>query len=121
MKSYSALIIIALLFFINLSYHTASAQCSQQIKVSDLKVDKQDQKGSFRLSVGSGSEYTGQLIKIDGTSERAVESFGRSSRHQFSNLDLSGDAIYRIVLSFSDEERFLCRRKVVDVEFANLR
>ncbi|MCB0490531.1 MAG: hypothetical protein R2820_14305 [Cyclobacteriaceae bacterium] len=121
MKSYSALIIIALLFFISLSPHTASAQCSQQIKVSDLRVDKQDQKGSFRLSVGSGTDYTGQLIKIDGTSEQTVESFGRGTRHQFSNLDVSGDAIYRVVLSFSGEERFLCRRKVVDVEFANLR
>lgn len=121
MRSYSALIIIALLFFISLSYHSASGQCSQKIEVSDLIVDKKDQKGSFRLSVGSGSGYTGQLVKIDGTSEQTVESFGNDARHQFSNLDVSRDAIYRIVLLFSGEERFLCRRKVVDVEFANLR
>lgn len=120
MRSYSALIITLLLFIFCLYPGQVLSQCKQQVSAKAIKVNS-DQSGSFDLSVVASGVFTGQLVQITGTSESKIELFTGSGTKNFSfkNLRLAQEEIYRVVVEFEDEGAFLCKRKVLEIEFAN--
>lgn len=121
MKSCSALIITLLLLIFCFSPGQALSQCPQRLGAKGIKVNKDAQAGSFNLSVIAPGSYKGQLLQINGTVELVVNSFNGTGNKNFSfkELELSQEEIYRVVVEFDGEEVFLCKRKVLDIDFTN--
>lgn len=119
MKSCSALIITLLLFCLHSGQ--VLGQCQQKVSAQAVKVNKADKSGSFDLKVMSNGAFKGQLVQIQGTGETRIESFSGAGKKDFSfsQLGLSQEEIYRVVVEFDGEEVFLCKRKVLDIDFTN--
>lgn len=121
MKSYSALIITALLSFLLWDSGQAYAQCQQRLSLDNVLIDKSANKGSFELKVIASANYSGQLIQLLGPDESLITSFSGNGTKEFDfkNLALGEDGLFRVVVEFEGEDSFLCKKKMLDVEFTN--
>ena len=95
-------------------------QCQHTAKVENIKTSNSS-VGSFKLVVTGNSAFSGVLLKSNGFTESNIESFtGRGPKSfTFSGLDYSDESFYRISIEFDGEEKFICKKKIVDVVFTN--
>jgi hypothetical protein len=89
----------------------AYAQCSQKIELIRVKDADTEIHGEFNLKIKG--HYNGQLILTDGIVQKEVKNFTGTGTSTISLTKLSKDYSYKVVLEFRDEEKFLCKRKVV--------
>lgn len=87
------------------------AQCSQKITLVRVKDADAKTHGEFNLKVKG--DYSGQLVLTDGEGQREVKSFSGTGTSSVSLTKLSNDYSYKVILEFRNEEKFLCKRKVV--------
>lgn len=121
MKSCSALIITILLTILLLDPRQANAQCQQRLISDNVLSDKSTNQGSFELKVIASANYNGQLIQLLGPNESLITSFSGSGTKEFyfENLSLGEDGLFRVIVEFAGEDSFLCKKKMLDVEFTN--
>ncbi len=89
----------------------AYAQCSQKIELKRVKDATAETHGEFSLKVKG--DYSGQLILTDGIEQKEVKSFSGTGSSSIALINLVKDYSYKVVLEFKNEEKFLCKRKVV--------
>ena len=105
--------IVALAF----AYGDLAAQCKQRIEVSNIVADNEKSQVDFDIRVIADESYTGQLFRIEGTLQTEVTSFSGSSERSFtfSDLQSNNEIFYRVIIEYTGEEKFLCRRRVKDI------
>lgn len=86
----------------------ARAQCGNKVNLVDTG------NSSFSIQVESDSRYTGQVIAFKNVEKVTVREFetNRSGRFTFEKLD--PEMMYRVVITFTGTDEFLCRSKVLD-------
>jgi len=121
MKSCSALIITVLLSILLWDSGQANAQCQQRLASDNVVIDKSANEGSFELKIIASANYNGQLIQLLGPDESLITSFSGSGTKEFNfkNLSLGEDGLFRVIVEFEGEDSFLCKKKMLDVEFTN--
>ena len=87
------------------------AQCAQKIELIRTSEATPETHGEFTLKIKG--DYAGQLIMKDGVAEKAVKSFNGTGTSSIKLTKLSTDHLYQVVVEFKNEEKFLCKRKVV--------
>jgi hypothetical protein len=107
MNLIKTLLITSLVIFFTGAY----AQCSQKIELTRTKDANAETYGEFNLKIKG--DYSGQLILIDGTVQKEVKSFSGTGISTISLTKLLKDYSYKVVLEFRNEEKFLCKTKVV--------
>ncbi|MEQ8303460.1 MAG: hypothetical protein RIB47_08720 [Cyclobacteriaceae bacterium] len=120
MMSCRALTVIALVSFFYVIASPASAQCTNALKSEKWAVSESG-IGSFMLAVKSDGPFKGELTRISGIQELSVSVFSGSSTDniKFSDLIVDDDSFYRVTVNFTSEDTFLCKQRVLDVEFIN--
>lgn len=89
------------------------AQCSQKIDLHKTRKSDVATHGEFNLQIKS-TGFTADLIQIDGIKESVVKNFKGSGGTEINVLTgLSKNYAYKVVVEFRNEEKFLCKRKVV--------
>ena len=79
--------------------------------------DNEKSQVDFDIRVIADESYTGQLFRIEGTLQTEVTSFSGSSERSFtfSDLQSNNEIFYRVIIEYTGEEKFLCRRRVKDI------
>lgn len=121
MKSCSALVVTFLVSLFVLNTLRAEAQCEQRLYVDKKQMEKSADVGSFKLKVFASVPYKGQLIQLQGTNQHQIQSFSGSGTKDFSfkDLELGEDGLFRVIVEFEGEESFLCKKKMLDIEFTD--
>lgn len=107
---------IGVLVFMHL-YGDLTAQCAQKIEVSGVIFDEARTRASVEIRIIADEAYEGQLLRIDGTHQTLTRTFSGSGEQSFSfsDLDINNEVFYRVVIEYTGEEKFLCKRRVKDI------
>lgn len=105
---------ILLLIFISFSSGVYSqSECNSNFEV--IKIPSVlDGRNEIRVDVNASGSFTCDLVAYSGAEKKLLQSkegYG-SEKILFSNL--SADTYYRVIVTFQDEEQFLCREKIID-------
>lgn len=70
--------------------------------------------GQIKIKVDSKGAYDLKLIEYDSRGEKSVESQSALGAASFHFKNLRGDYFYKVEVIFSNEEKFLCKSRVID-------
>lgn len=89
-------------------------QCPGKIDISKKSpgVDGQN-NGFIELAITASNTYSIKLMQLDGGSEKVVSRRQRVRERTITFNNLSPDLIYKVIIDFDGEEKFVCQTKVI--------
>jgi len=85
----------------------AWAQCGQKIEILSA-----DSEGNVEIKITANSSFKGTILLDETSEKKAVTTFDGRGAQSFSFKLPDKNGVYNIDVSFANEEKFLCKRKM---------
>ncbi len=82
-------------------------------------MDKKSFSEQVELKVQAQGTFKVQLMEITSVHQKLIESLSGNGTKSFSFTNLLKGNYYRVVVEFDNEEKFLCKRKVEDIDLTD--
>lgn len=109
LSSFCGLFAVVLVSSILIGANTIQHSCNSSFTI------KGDKHTDFiEVNVNCSGSYKGELIAFKGIKKKIISHFSGSGNESFKFSGLDKDNIYRVEVTFEDEQNFICRKKVSD-------
>jgi hypothetical protein len=118
---YLTILLLLILFYVDA--REAKAQCTNGLALVKKEVSGKGE-GHLKIKVDAKSHFTGRLIEIESNDgiNLVKENFSGTGAGIFSFKHLNSNKAYnyKIEVDFLDEDKFLCKKKVlIDIQFSD--
>ena len=113
MKSTNIFFASCLVSFV-LTSSLAFSQCQSNVSLTGkTNCSPGQENGQIEIKVNSKGSYEIKLVEYDSRAEKNIEVKSGSGSQSFTFNKLKGDFLYKVLVVFRDEEKFLCKSRVV--------
>jgi hypothetical protein len=111
-KSHFFCAVIALCLAFSQQVH---AQCASSVKlIKTTRPTAQGHDGKIEVKVVTNGTFKLQLFSVSEAEPRLIKTLHDSNSQSITFTDLTFNIPYQIVVEYDSEEKFICRKKIVE-------